>query len=91
MICDFLIIGGDGDLAFRKLYPSLYHLEQAGCLPPCLKIVGISRSEGDQNSFRQKVREKFDSYHSETADEKVWQVFNERLHYAQVDATSESG
>ena len=57
MICDFLIIGGDGDLAFRKLYPSLYHLEQAGSLPPCLKIVGISRSDGNQEEFRKTVRE----------------------------------
>jgi len=91
MICDFLIIGGDGDLAFRKLYPSLYHLEQAGCLPPCLKIVGISRSEGDQVTFRQKVREKFNNLEPEVVDEKVWETFNDRLHYSSVDATTESG
>ncbi len=91
MICDFLIIGGDGDLAFRKLYPSLYQLEVAGCLPDCLKIVGISRSEDDQQTFRARVREKFESYQDESLDEETWKKFHARLHYARVDATSESG
>ncbi|MCB1670071.1 MAG: glucose-6-phosphate dehydrogenase [Gammaproteobacteria bacterium] len=90
MICDFMIIGGDGDLAFRKLYPALYQLEVAGCLPPCLKIVGISRSEDDQQSFRARVREKFESYQHEAVDEQAWKSFAARLHYARVDATSEA-
>ncbi|MEZ5488828.1 MAG: glucose-6-phosphate dehydrogenase [Gammaproteobacteria bacterium] len=90
MLCDLLIIGGDGDLAFRKLYPSLYQLDVAGCLPPCLKIVGISRSQGDQQSFRARVRERFESFHEEAIDEQLWKRFSARLQFAQVDATSES-
>ena len=44
MICDLLIIGGDGDLAFRKLYPALYHLDLDTCLPSCLRVVSVSRT-----------------------------------------------
>jgi len=91
MVCDILIIGGDGDLAFRKLYPSLYHLEAAGCLSPCLKIVGISRSEEDQQSFRNKVRERFEAHQHQCPDSRLWKTFDARLHYARVDATSEAG
>ena len=30
MLADFLIIGGLGDLAFRKLYPAFYYLDRSG-------------------------------------------------------------
>ncbi|MDP1756886.1 MAG: glucose-6-phosphate dehydrogenase, partial [Pseudohongiella sp.] len=55
MICDILIIGGDGDLAYRKLYPALFHLDEADCLPACLRIVSVSRTALNAADFRNKV------------------------------------
>lgn len=91
MFCDILIIGGDGDLAFRKLYPALYHLEQDGFLPSCLKVVGISRSEVEESGFRSQVKEKFNKFQNRDIDPKTWKQFEPRLHYLSVDATSETG
>lgn len=91
MICDILIVGGDGDLAYRKLYPALYHLDAGGCLSDCVKVVSIARNREPEGHFPDKVRSKFEAFHgAETIDEKVWQRFSERLRYYAMDATSES-
>ncbi len=91
MICDLLIIGGDGDLAFRKLYPALYHLDLDGCLPPCLKIVSVSRTPTPPDGFAPRVRERFEAFHPEgTVDEAVWSRFAKRLIHKQMNATNEA-
>lgn len=91
MVCDILIVGGEGDLAYRKLYPALYHLDAAGCLSDGLQIVGIARSKLAAEEFPAKVRAKFEHFHgAEALDEKVWQRFSGRLQYYALDATSES-
>lgn len=90
MICDILIVGGEGDLAYRKLYPALYHLDAAGCLSDCLKIVGIARSKAAAEGFPSRVRGRFEQFQSvDSLDEQVWQRFASRLQYHALDATSE--
>lgn len=87
--CDILIVGGEGDLAYRKLYPAFYYLDVDGCLPDCFRIVGVARSKDAIDNFRARVREKFSRFHpNETIDEAAWQRFAQRLHYHSADATS---
>ncbi|STD21385.1 glucose-6-phosphate 1-dehydrogenase [Enterobacter asburiae] len=38
--CDLVIFGAKGDLARRKLLPSLYQLEKAGQIHPDTRILG---------------------------------------------------
>ena len=91
MICDFLIVGGDGDLALRKLYPALYHLDLDACLPECLRIVSVSRSPVPAEGFAARVRQKLEQYlGAEPIDEKVWIRFGKRLRHFQANATSEA-
>lgn len=91
MNCDILIIGGEGDLSFRKLYPALYHLDMSGCLLDGLKVVAIARNKALEGAFPEKVREKFSEYNTqETIDETVWARFAKRLQYFAVDATLEN-
>lgn len=89
MICDIMIIGGDGDLAYRKLYTALYHLDLANNLPPCLKIVGVARTQLDQQAFVEKVKQKFHDMREVEVDETVWERFSKRLNYIAADATAE--
>lgn len=90
MTCDILIVGGEGDLAYRKLYPALYYLDLAGCLPDSLKVVGVSRSQIGAGGFPAKVRNKFEHFHpNDKLDEQIWQRFAARLQYHPLDATSE--
>ena len=44
--CDLVIFGAKGDLARRKLLPSLYQLEKAGQLNPDTRIIGVGRATG---------------------------------------------
>lgn len=91
MVCDILIIGGDGDLAFRKLYPALYHLDLDNCLPPCLRVVSVSRNRASDEGFADKVRTLLLKYtSSEALDETVWKRFAARLQHMTINATSEA-
>lgn len=44
--CDLVIFGAKGDLARRKLLPSLYQLEKAGYIHPETRIIGVGRLIG---------------------------------------------
>lgn len=46
--CDLVIFGAKGDLARRKLLPSLYQLEKAGQLNPDTRIIGVGRAGSDE-------------------------------------------
>jgi glucose-6-phosphate 1-dehydrogenase (EC 1.1.1.49) len=55
MNTDLLIVGGDGDLALRKLYPSLYFLELNNCMPDNTRIIGMARTGQTRDEFRAKI------------------------------------
>jgi hypothetical protein len=91
MVCDILIIGGDGDLAFRKLYPALYHLDLDSCLPSCLRIISVSRTPAPETGFVGRIREKFEAWTgTKTLDETVWKRFGSRITHVHLNATSEA-
>lgn len=50
--CDLVIFGAKGDLARRKLLPSLYQLEKAGHIHPETRIIGVGRAEWDKSLYR---------------------------------------
>lgn len=91
MVCDILIIGGDGDLAFRKLYPALFHLDLDACLPSCLRIVSVSRTPAPEEGFVARVRSKFEAYAGTSSlDEAVWKSFSKRITHLHLNATNEA-
>ncbi|HTW46918.1 MAG TPA: glucose-6-phosphate dehydrogenase, partial [Acidobacteriaceae bacterium] len=51
-----VIFGASGDLTKRKLLPALFHLEQAGLLPPHFRIVGVARRDLG-SSFAEDMRQ----------------------------------
>lgn len=51
-----VIFGASGDLTHRKLIPALYHLFANGMLPEDFAILGVSRSEYSDESFREKMK-----------------------------------
>jgi glucose-6-phosphate 1-dehydrogenase len=48
-----ILFGISGDLAYKKLFPALYELTVAGVRP---RIIGVARSEGDDETIRQRAR-----------------------------------
>ncbi|NND69376.1 MAG: glucose-6-phosphate dehydrogenase, partial [Halioglobus sp.] len=86
--CDLLIVGGEGDLALRKLYPALYSLWVVGCLPEDIRIFGLARRQLPQDEFLARVREWFDKRKSAREfEESAWAQFTARLTYCSLDAT----
>ena len=54
--CDFVVFGGTGDLAVRKLLPALYLRDRDGQLPAETRIIAASRAGLDEAGYRDKVR-----------------------------------
>ncbi|MBI4395493.1 MAG: glucose-6-phosphate dehydrogenase [Elusimicrobia bacterium] len=53
--CGLVIFGASGDLAERKLFPSLFHLRRSGLLPKQFYAIGMGRTPLSDDSFRAKV------------------------------------
>lgn len=88
MNTDILIVGGDGDLALRKLYPALYYLKLNGCMPENTRIYGMARTPSEQVSFLAKVKEWLITYSSANLfHEDTWQEFSKSLTFVQGDST----
>ena len=50
-----VLFGATGDLAKRKLFPALYHLEANGLLD--IPVIGVARSDWTDDGFREHARE----------------------------------
>ena len=55
--CGVVIFGASGDLAERKLFPSLFNLHTEGFLPAAFFAVGTGRTALTDDSFRSHVAE----------------------------------
>jgi glucose-6-phosphate 1-dehydrogenase len=89
---DLLVFGGTGDLAYRKLYPALFHRETSGQFTDPTRIVGVSRRPLDRDAFRASVKDALVKEHAVGGgDGEALNRFLARLDFVSADATSESG
>jgi len=81
--CGMVIFGASGDLTRRKLIPSLYRLSKNGLVSKNFFVLGASRSNMNDESFRadmeKAVRE------DRGFDPKAWAEFSRRLFYTPID------
>ncbi|HEY3073253.1 MAG TPA: glucose-6-phosphate dehydrogenase [Candidatus Limnocylindrales bacterium] len=82
----FVLFGGTGDLAHRKVIPALYQLWRTNLLPHEYALVAVGRRPYTDDTFRSDIRASLDKY-SRTlpVDEEAWAGFAERLTYHQGD------
>ena len=85
---DYVIFGGGGDLAERKLLPALFHRDRDNNLPDAARIVGVSRTARTDDDYREFARKALQT-HVTPADlsSNVLERFLSRLSYISVDAT----
>ena len=74
--------GAKGDLARRKLLPSLYQLEKAGQIHEQTRIIGVGRAEWDKAAYTKVVREALETFMKEKIDEALWDRLSNRLDFA---------
>ena len=90
--CDFTVFGGTGDLALRKILPALYHRDLEGHLPPDTRIIGVSRSELDDDGYRAEVRAGLETHLApEHLDPDAVERLLGRLHHLCLDSASSEG
>lgn len=89
---DYVIFGGTGDLARRKLLPALYLRDLDGQLPEGARLIGASRSDLDSKQYRAFAEEALNKYVPDAdCDSACMERFLSRLEYVKIDATSFDG
>ena len=88
---NIIVFGGDGDLAFRKIYPALFHRNQDGQFLCPYNIVSITRRDPNELNFNsQLVHFLNESKEKETSTQDI-HTFAEKVKLIQiVDASPEN-
>lgn len=80
-----IIFGVTGDLARRKLIPSLFNNFKKERLPDNLKIVGVGRREWSDDKMVEHAYDALNEFASGIFDESIWDNFKQTLSYALVN------
>ncbi|WP_447928662.1 MULTISPECIES: glucose-6-phosphate dehydrogenase [unclassified Vreelandella] len=89
---DLALFGALGDLATRKLFLALYHLDREGLMPEATRILGLARQEHDTDGFRELVLEALQKrLKDDEQDPQSLERFLNRLEYLQLDFKSVEG
>lgn len=89
---DIAVFGGTGDLALRKLFPSLYYRYADAQMPEDSRIIGVSRTHLDKQAYVEILRKSVESYVDKgDFNEDVWHRFAARIEYVALDGHSDDG
>lgn len=83
--CGLVIFGASGDLAKRKLVPSLYRLHKNRMLPDSFFVLGVGRTGISPENFRASMQGGVKDTFPRDYDDPAWTDFASRLHYSSVD------
>lgn len=83
----FVIFGSTGDLAKRKLFPSIYNLYRKGNLNEHFAVVGLGRREWDDEKLRTVVMESIQEELGGQSPE-VTESFLKHFSYLSFDVTN---
>ncbi len=89
--CALVIFGASGDLNHKKLMPALYALMLRRLLPPRFAIVGVARTEGDDDAFRKDMKEAVQKHARDEFRDDVWDELAASMHYVATDFADEGG
>lgn len=80
-----MLFGAAGDLATRKLYPSLFNLYKKGTLQSHFALIGTSRRQLSDDQFHQII---LDSIKDQTTDQKQADDFVSHMYFKSHDVTN---
>ena len=82
----FVIFGGAGDLAWRKLVPAMFDLSLDRSMPPHFSIIAVDRTDLSEEQLRKRLLEGVNKFSGRgKADPAVWKEFASHIHYQQGD------
>ncbi|BFU60549.1 MULTISPECIES: glucose-6-phosphate dehydrogenase [Rodentibacter] len=80
-----VIFGASGDLTHRKLIPALYNLYKIGRLSENFSVLGVARSDLNDETFREKMRETL--LHNEETTAETLDAFCQHLYYQAINTS----
>ncbi|MEW6586819.1 MAG: glucose-6-phosphate dehydrogenase [Nitrospirota bacterium] len=80
-----IVFGGAGDLAKRKLIPSIYRLYKHGLLSKDFFLLSADRIEIDADKYRSMIGEAAKSAFPEDFDDPSWTDFASKLYFVSLD------
>jgi glucose-6-phosphate 1-dehydrogenase len=80
-----VIFGASGDLTSRKLIPALYSNYRKKRLPDKVYVIGFSRSNYSDDSFREKLKGAVAAFNPNQYENDIWKEFAQNLHYQSGD------
>jgi glucose-6-phosphate 1-dehydrogenase len=89
--CALVIFGASGDLTHKKLMPALYALAMRRLLPPRIAIVGVARTEEDDDGFREDMKQAVQQHGRDDFRQDVWDELAATMHYIATDFADEGG
>ena len=89
--CALVIFGASGDLTHKKLMPALYALAMRRLLPPRFAIVGVARTDEDDDGFRNDMKEAVQKHARDEFRQDVWDELAANMHYVATDFADEGG
>ena len=85
-----VIFGGTGDLTKRKLIPAFYNLFLDGWMEGQFAIVGLGRTELDDEGYRKRLQEGIREFsRNGDPEEEKWNIFKNSVFYFQSDINKE--
>jgi glucose-6-phosphate 1-dehydrogenase len=89
---DLVIFGATGDLARRKILPSLYNRMSVHQMPPGSRVIGAARGKMSRTDFRKQVREALTEFvPKDRLEPALADEFVASIEYVTLDATGEEG
>ncbi len=89
--CALVIFGASGDLTHKKLMPALYALATRRLLPPRFAIVGVARTEEDDDGFRNDMKEAVQKHARDEFRQDIWDGLAANMHYVATDFADAGG
>jgi glucose-6-phosphate 1-dehydrogenase len=88
--CALVIFGASGDLTKRKLFPALYSLAYRQLLPEKFAIVGVARTAGTEDEFRERMKAAVQEFGRDDFRDDVWQELADGMHYIGGDGNEDA-
>jgi glucose-6-phosphate 1-dehydrogenase len=89
--CALVIFGASGDLTHKKIMPALYALAVRRLLPPRFAIVGVARTDGEDDAFRQDMQDAVKQHARDPFRQDTWDELAAQLHWVTTDFADPGG
>jgi glucose-6-phosphate 1-dehydrogenase len=83
--CAVVIFGASGDLTHKKLFPALYSLAFRHLLPRNFAVLGVARTEGSDEEFREEMKSAVQEHGRDPFRDDIWETLAEGMRYLDMD------